>query len=46
MRALASPAQELAPPPPPDAPPEMEPVIAAAAEYGIEILGPPGLPGA
>ncbi len=46
MRALSSPAQELAPPPPPDRPPDMEPVMAAAAEYGIEILGPPGLPGA
>ena len=44
VRALATPAQELAPPPPPDGPPDMEPVIAAAAEYGIEILGPPGLP--
>jgi len=46
MRALAVPAQELAPPPPPDGPPDMERVMAAAAEYGIEILGPPGLPAA
>lgn len=45
MRALAMPARELAPPPPPDGPPDMERVMAAAAEYGIEILGPPGLPG-
>jgi quercetin dioxygenase-like cupin family protein len=44
MRAVATPALELAPPPPPDGPPDMEPVIAAAAEYGLEILGPPGLP--
>jgi quercetin dioxygenase-like cupin family protein len=44
MRALAVPAEELAPPPPPDGPPDMQRVVAAAAEYGIEILGPPGLP--
>jgi quercetin dioxygenase-like cupin family protein len=44
MRALAVPAEELAPPPPPDGPPDMERVIAVAAEYGIEILGPPGIP--
>jgi quercetin dioxygenase-like cupin family protein len=44
MRALSVPAEQLAPPPPPDGPPEMETVMAAAAEYGIEILGPPGLP--
>ena len=44
MRALAVPAEELAPPPPPDGPPDMERVIAIAAEYGIEILGPPGIP--
>jgi quercetin dioxygenase-like cupin family protein len=28
----------------PAAPPEMERIMATAAEYGIEILGPPGIP--
>ena len=44
MRLLAQPAQALTVPPPPDGPPDMERLVAAAAEYGIEILGPPGIP--
>jgi quercetin dioxygenase-like cupin family protein len=43
VRALAEPAEKLASPEPPG-PPDMERVMAAAAEYGIEILGPPGIP--
>ena len=31
-------------PPPAAPPPDLAPLIAAAAEYGIEILGPPGIP--
>jgi quercetin dioxygenase-like cupin family protein len=45
MRALAEPAQSLTIPPAPEGPPDMERVMATAAEYGIEILGPPGIPG-
>lgn len=44
VRALAEPAGALAIPPAPTAPPDMEPVLAAAAQYGLEILGPPGIP--
>ncbi|MFL5841497.1 MAG: cupin domain-containing protein, partial [Thermoleophilaceae bacterium] len=44
MRALAEPAQSLAIPPAPEGPPDMEHVMSTAAEYGIEILGPPGIP--
>jgi hypothetical protein len=31
-------------PPVPAAPPDMAPVLQAAADHGIEILGPPGIP--
>ena len=34
----------LTPPPPASEPPDMEKIIATAARYGIEILGPPGIP--
>ena len=44
MRTLAEPAQTLTIPPPPDGPPDMARLVALAAEYGIEILGPPGIP--
>jgi quercetin dioxygenase-like cupin family protein len=44
MRALAEPARSLTIPPAPDGPPDMAAVLATAAEHGIEILGPPGLP--
>jgi quercetin dioxygenase-like cupin family protein len=44
VRALAEPAAAPELPPAPGAPPEMEPVLRAAAEYGLEILGPPGIP--
>jgi quercetin dioxygenase-like cupin family protein len=44
VRAAAQPAETLAIPPAPTEPPDMERLIAAAAEQGIEILGPPGIP--
>ena len=44
MRSLAQPATERTLPPATAAPPAPEQMMAAAAEYGIEILGPPGIP--
>jgi quercetin dioxygenase-like cupin family protein len=44
MRALAVPAQVLTLPPATSPPPDPERMMAIAAEYGIEILGPPGIP--
>ena len=44
MRALSEPAQALTLPPATVQPPEPERMIALAAEYGIEIIGPPGIP--
>jgi quercetin dioxygenase-like cupin family protein len=44
VRALSEPAARLEIPPAPTSPPDMAPMIALAAEYGIEILGPPGIP--
>jgi quercetin dioxygenase-like cupin family protein len=44
VRALAEPAPAAELPPGPAVPPDMEAVLQAAAEYGIEILGPPGIP--
>ena len=44
IRALAVPAAAPEIPPAPTAPPDMAPVLQAAAEHGIEILGPPGIP--
>ena len=45
MREMGSPAPSLTIPPPQAPPADLAPVIAKAAEYGIEILGPPGIPG-
>ena len=45
VRALAAPAATAEIPPTPTAPPDMGPVLQAAADYGLEILGPPGIPG-
>ena len=45
MRAAAEPAQRLEIPPAPTEPPDMAALAALAAEYGLEILGPPGIPG-
>jgi quercetin dioxygenase-like cupin family protein len=44
MRALAEPARELAIPPAATEPPDIARLTGIAAEYGIEILGPPGIP--
>jgi quercetin dioxygenase-like cupin family protein len=44
IRVLSEPAQSLSLPPASIEPPAMETMMAAAAEHGIEILGPPGIP--
>ena len=44
IRALAVEATSPEIPPSPTAPPDMAPVLKAAAEHGLEILGPPGIP--
>jgi len=44
VRALSEPAQALALPPASVQPPGVERMIAVAADYGIEILDPPGIP--
>ena len=44
MRAASEPALTLTIPPPPTEPPDLDGLTALAAEYGIEILGPPGIP--
>ena len=44
LRELAAPATSLTLPPAPSGEPDMGHVLAKAAEYGIEILGPPGIP--
>jgi quercetin dioxygenase-like cupin family protein len=45
VRALAEPAQARSLPPAAGEPPDPARLAAVAAEYGIEILGPPGIPG-
>jgi quercetin dioxygenase-like cupin family protein len=44
IRALGEPAEQLVIPAPPTEPPDMERMGALAAQHGIEILGPPGIP--
>jgi quercetin dioxygenase-like cupin family protein len=44
MRGLSEPAPTRTIPPPAAPPSDPAPLVAAAAEYGIEILGPPGIP--
>ena len=44
MRSCSEPAQSLTLPPPPSKPPDVERLAAIAAEHGIDILGPPGIP--
>ena len=44
IRTLGTPAPVAEIPPAPDAPPDMAPVLQAAADHGLEILGPPGIP--
>jgi hypothetical protein len=43
MRTCAEPARSLTLPPP-ASPPDPAQMAALAAEYGIEIIGPPGIP--
>jgi quercetin dioxygenase-like cupin family protein len=43
-RAVAEPALRLEIPPPPTEAPDLELVAAAAASFGIDIIGPPGIP--
>jgi quercetin dioxygenase-like cupin family protein len=44
VRALGQPAPQLVIPPPVTEPPDVERLAAIAAQYGLEILGPPGIP--
>jgi quercetin dioxygenase-like cupin family protein len=44
MRALAEPALRLEIPPAPTQPTDVSRMAALAAEYGIEVIGPPGIP--
>ena len=43
MRTCAKPAQSLTLPPP-SAPPDLQQMTTIAAQYGVDILGPPGIP--
>ena len=44
MRAVGEPAERLAIPEPPSTPPDIAQMAALAATFGLEILGPPGIP--
>lgn len=44
LRTLAQPADAVVIPPPATEPPDVGAMSRVAAEYGIEILGPPGIP--
>jgi quercetin dioxygenase-like cupin family protein len=44
VRTLGEPARQPVIPPPPTEPPDVEAMATLAAEYGLEILGPPGIP--
>jgi quercetin dioxygenase-like cupin family protein len=44
VRRCSEPAQRLEIPPPATEPPDIAGLTAIAAEYGLEILGPPGIP--
>jgi hypothetical protein len=44
MRTCAEPARSLTLPPPPASPPDLAQIAALAAGYGIDIIGPPGIP--
>ena len=45
LRAVSQPAEALTIPPPAAPPSDPAPMVAAAAEYGVDIIGPPGIPG-
>ncbi len=44
VRALATPAEHLEIPPASSEPPDVDALVAVAASYGIDIIGPPGIP--
>jgi quercetin dioxygenase-like cupin family protein len=44
IRAVGQPAPTLTIPPAAEPPSDITPLVTAAAEHGIEILGPPGIP--
>jgi quercetin dioxygenase-like cupin family protein len=44
LRELSEPAQALTLPPATSQAPDMERLLAKAAEYGVDIIGPPGIP--
>jgi quercetin dioxygenase-like cupin family protein len=44
VRAVSQPAEWLELPPAATEPPDIEGLVAAAAAYGVEIIGPPGIP--
>ena len=44
VRAVAEPAQRLEIPPPATEPPDVERLAEVAATFGVEIIGPPGIP--
>ena len=44
MRAFAVPAERLEIPPAATEPPDVEALTRLAATYGVEIIGPPGIP--
>jgi quercetin dioxygenase-like cupin family protein len=44
VRTIGEPAQQLVIPPPATEPPDFAALSAIAAQHGIEILGPPGIP--
>jgi quercetin dioxygenase-like cupin family protein len=44
LRGSSEPARTRTIPPPAEPPSDPAPLVAAAAEHGIEILGPPGIP--
>jgi quercetin dioxygenase-like cupin family protein len=44
LRALGEPAASLTIPPAPTEPPDMARIAQVCAEFGLEILGPPGIP--
>ncbi len=44
IHALGAPADRLEIPPPAAEPPDLERLVAIAASFGVEIIGPPGIP--
>jgi quercetin dioxygenase-like cupin family protein len=44
MRAVAEPAPRREIPPPPTEAPDLERLVALAASFGVDIIGPPGIP--